>query len=195
MIQAAPGSLGEMVDAWVYALVGASGGSLPPLLGVEMSWSQFLMLHVVRPLLYYMLLMPPILTGMLWLDASLKQRVLLWYRLDVKVKRVFGLISGTLAVVLVLVIVPVLNHLIFPEIYSGWSLPALVGMAICALALVTGAFLFLHHDRALSRWCPGSECQSRVPGDYRLGATCEKCGAALHGWLVATYQASEPLNC
>lgn len=193
MVQTAPGSFGELLDAWAYSLAGASGGQLPPLLGVEITWGQFLMLHVVRPILYYMLLMPPILIGLLWLDIRLKQRALLWYRLGVRANRTFGLVTGGLAVGLALVIIPILNHLIFPEIYGSWSPLALVEMVIGVLALGTGLLVFLRYDRALRCLCPG--CPKHVQGDYRLGRKCENCGTELHPWLVATYQATVPLNC
>jgi hypothetical protein len=193
MVTTAPGSFAKLLDAWAYSLAGASGGQLPPLLGVEITWDQFLMLHVVRPLLYYLLLMPPILIGLLWLDIRLKQRALLWYRLGVGVKRTFGLMTGVLAIGSALVIVPILNHLMFPQIYSSWSSLALVEMVIGVLALGAGMLVYLRYDHALGSICP--KCDKRVEGGYRLGNKCDKCGAELHGWLVATYQASVPLSC
>jgi type IV secretory pathway TrbD component len=185
--QAAPETLGRLIDAWVYALVGAEGGSLPRLLGASASWDQFLQLHVARPILFYALLMPPVLMLFLWLDVRIKRRALTWRRAGERLRRTFAWLTGTLAAVLVLAVLPLLNHLVFPEIYSAWSPIELAGL-VGVLAVGGWAGLqFLRCDRKLHGRCPNLTCSAITAEPHRLAAGCPRCGAKFHEWLVAAY--------
>lgn len=189
MVRAAPETLGRLVDAWVYAIVGAGGANLPPLLGVEVTWDQFLQIHVARPILFYLLLMPPTLILFLWADTRARQRALTWYGDGAGVKRAFWWVTAVLAAALVLVVVPLFNHLLFPEIYSAWSWVALAGMAVGLLTVVAGTVAFIRCDRTRHGRCPIPGCEGISEGAYQLGATCPRCGARLHAWLAAAYDA------
>ena len=154
-------------------------------MGVEISWAQFIEWHVVRPIAYFTLLMPPTLIGLLLADARLKGRALTWYRLGERVRCVFWGMSGLLAAVLVLVIIPIYNRLLFPHIYGGWSATMLAGMAIVFIVVLVGGVLFRHYDRRLAKRCP--YCDALVPDTYRLGKRCDSCDRLLHPWLIANY--------
>lgn len=101
-----PENWGAMLDLWAYSLTGGFATELPRLMGVEVSWLEFLGYHVVRPMAYFALLMPPTLIGFLLADASLRRRALTWYRLGERVRRVFWGASGILALVFVLIVIP-----------------------------------------------------------------------------------------
>jgi len=154
-------------------------------MGVEVSWAEFLNYHVVWPLAYFTFLMPPTLIGLLLTDAALKRRALTWYRLGEQVRRVFWGVSGVLALALALIVLPLYDWLLFPNAYSGWSVAALIGVAVAFVAALVGSILFWRYDQKLAARCPG--CGTQVPGTYRLGKTCERCGETLHPWLVANY--------
>lgn len=187
----APTALGQLLDAWAYALSGANGGPLPQLFGSEISAGQFLSLHVVRPFLYFALLLPPILAGSLWLNARLAQRILQWYPAGARVRRAFALVTAVLAAALALGVIPLLNHLVFPEIYAGWSAGGLLGLALTGMALSAAGVWLLRRAAELAGRCPNPECEHRIAGPYRLGAHCPACGAALHPWLIAPYATEE----
>jgi len=180
-----PEVLGKAIDLWAYSLTGGFATELPRLMGVEVSWAEFLNYHLVWPLAYFTFLMPPTLMGFLLTDAALKQRALTWYRLGERVRRVFWAVSGVLALVLALVVLPLYDPLFCPNAHGGWSVAALVGVAAAFVAVLVGGILFWRYDQKLAARCPG--CGTRVPGRYRLGKRCERCGEALHSWLVANY--------
>lgn len=180
-----PEMFGEVIDLWAYSLTGRFATELPRLMGVEVSWPEFLSYHVVWPMAYFALLMPPTLIGFLLADASLKRRALTWYRLEERVRRVFWCVSGVLALVLALIVIPLCDWLLFPQAHSSWSVAALSGAAIALTAILVGGVLFWRYDQKLATRCPG--CDTRLSGMYQLGKQCERCGEALHPWLVANY--------
>ena len=180
-----PEVFGEVIDLWAYSLTGGFATELPRLMGVEVGWPEFLSYHVVRPIAYFALLMPPTLIGFLLADASLKRRVLTWYRLGERVRRVFWIVSAVFALALALVVIPVYDWLLFPNAYGGWPVASLIGVAVASVAVLVGGVLFWRYDQKLAGRCPG--CGTQVPGVYRLGKVCERCGEALHPWLVANY--------
>jgi hypothetical protein len=184
-LQVSPQALGGMVDLWAYALVGVDGGALPALVGVQVSWADFLSLHVFRPILYSALVLPVVLSGLLWLDGRIKQRMLLWYQPGRNLRRAFLLATATLACAGWLVILPFFNHLVFPEIYIGVSPAEALGAALALTGGVVAAVRFVMVDRVWARRCPS--CGSRVDGPYRLAGLCLACQAPLHDWLVAPY--------
>ncbi len=185
MLQVDPAGLGRLVDWWVYGLVGAGGGVLPPLAGVEVSWLDLVLLHVVRPILYYALLLPPLLVGLLWLDARLKQRALRWYALGPRVKRAFFGSTAVLAAAGWLLILPLLNHIVFPEVYPTVSPSEALGAVLALGGGAAALVAFWRTDRRRRGRCPA--CSATLEGPHRLGATCGACGTELHGWLVARY--------
>jgi len=185
MLLTDPESWGAAIDLWAYSMSGGFASELPRIMGVEVSWPQFINWHVVRPMAYFALLMPPTLVAFLWADAALKRRALTWYRMGGQVQRAFWGTSGVLALALTLVVIPLYNRLLFPHAYDGWSVATLIGMTMAFIAMLVGSFVFWQHDRRLAGRCPG--CDGLVSGAYRLGKRCERCGEVLHPWLIANY--------
>jgi len=176
---------GALLDLWVYSMFSGFATEVPRIVGVEVSWSQIIEWHMMRPLAYFALLMPPTLSGFLLTDAWLKRRVLTWYRLGKRVRRLFWGISGLLALFLALVVIPVYNRLFFPHVYEGWSAAMLAGMVFTLVVVLAGGALFWYYDRKLAERCP--YCNTLVPETYHLGKRCEACNWLLHPWLIANY--------
>jgi hypothetical protein len=176
---------GVMMDLWAYSMGSGFVTELPRIVGVEVSWPQFIEWHVVRPITYFALLMPPTLIVFLLADTFLKRRALTWYRLGEQVRRVFWGTSGLMALALALVVIPIYNRLVFPHVYQGWSVATLAGMAIAFVAALAGGLVFWHYDRKLGKRCP--DCDTAVPGTYHLGKKCQRCKRYLHPWLIANY--------
>jgi hypothetical protein len=179
---------GQALDLWVYVMLGVGAeGPLPGLMGVQVSWAEFTTLHVLRPMVYFGLAFPPLLIGILWADAALKRRALTWYGLGKQVRRVFWISIGVFALLLTLLVIPVLNHLLFPEIYVSWSPATLAGIALGLLGAVAFGIGFWRADRRWAGRCPS--CGQPVTGFYYPGKVCqhEQCGQTLHAWLVASY--------
>lgn len=179
---------GQALDLWVYAMLGVGAeGPLPDLMGVQVSWAKFIEMHVFRPMVYFGLALPFLFTVLLWADVLLKQWVLTWYGLDATVKRAFWGITGALGLTLLLVVIPLLNHLLFPEIYTGWSPGTLAGIAGALGLTLAGGLWFWRLDRCWAGRCPA--CGGRVSGRYYPGKRCpnKQCKQLLHPWLVASY--------
>lgn len=179
-----PAGWGRALDLWVYGLVGAGGDNLPRLMGVEVTWADFIRWHILTPMAYFALFMPPVLLASLWLDAALKRRALTWYRLGDRVRRVWWAITATILGVLLLALVPLGNRLFFPWVYSGWTPQALVGIALSVAAAVVGSLGFWAAHR---RWAGRCGCGELVPGAFDLGQRCPRCQSRLHDWLIAAY--------
>jgi len=175
------------LDMWVYGMVGAGSGPWPALMGTVISWTQFVDVHVLRPMLYFGLLVPPLLFAFLWADAALKRRAVTWYGLGQGIRRAFWIITGGLAAVLALIAIPVCNHLIFPEVYPGWSAWAVGGLALGAGLAVGGGIWYWRQDRRWASRCPECERDTTVGGWYFPGKRCPSGGHQLHQWLVADY--------
>ncbi|MGC8782469.1 MAG: hypothetical protein ACP5UQ_16530, partial [Anaerolineae bacterium] len=179
---------GKALDLWVYVMLGVGGERpLPRLMDTEVSWAKFAEMHVLRPMAYFGLALPPVLVAFLWADAMLKRRTLMWYGFGSRVRRVFGLSTIVCALLLDLAAIPLLNHLLFPEIYAGWSVATVAG-AVGAVAIAFGCGIwFWHLDRRWAGRCPA--CHQPVSGYYYPGKACpnEMCNQPLHPWLVAAY--------
>lgn len=181
-------SWGQALDLWVYVMLGVGAeGPLPGLMGVEVSWATFTEMHVLRPMAYFGLALPPLLGGILWADATLKRHALTWYGLEARVRRVFWISTIVFALLLALLVIPVLDHLLFPMIYSSWSLATVTGIAGVLLVAIAGGFWFWREDRRWAGRCPS--CGQQMTGYYYPGRVCqdEQCHQALHPWLVASY--------
>jgi hypothetical protein len=179
---------GRHLDLWTYVMLGVGAeGPLPALMGVEVSWAQFTALHVFRPMVYFGLALPPLLFGILWADAALKRRALTWYGLGAQVRRVFWISTIVFALLLLLLVIPALNHLLFPEIYSDWSPVSVLGIVCALVVAAAGGAWFWRLDRRWAGRCPS--CGQPVIGSYYPGMTCQnkQCTQALHPWLVAGY--------
>lgn len=179
---------GQALDLWVYVMLGVGAeGPLPGLMGVEVSWATFTEMHVLRPMAYFGVALPPLLGGVLWVDAALKRRALTWYGLQGQVRRMFWISTLLFALLLALLVIPVLNHLLFPEIYRGWSPVTVIGIVGILLAALAGGFWLWRLDRRWAGRCPA--CGQRVTGYYYPGKVCqnEQCHQMLHPWLVASY--------
>jgi hypothetical protein len=187
MMVSNPAGWGRVLDLWVYSMVGGMGSDLPAIVGAQVSWPQILEWHTLRPMAYFGLLMPPVLVLWLVMDAALKGRALTWYVLDGQVRRVFWAISGGLALLLGLLVIPLLNRLLFGYVYVSWSLGDLLGLALALLVGAVGATGFWLADRKLGKRCPG--CGQRVEADFQPGMHCQAtgCDQPLHAWLVAGY--------
>lgn len=179
-----PAGWARVLDLWVYGLVGAGGDNLPRLMGVEVTWADFIRWHILTPMAYFALFMPPVLLASLWLDAALKRRALTWYRQGDCVRRVWWAVTAIILGVLLLAVVPLGNRLFFPWVYPGWTPQALVGMALSAAAAVVGSLGFWAAHR---RWAGRCGCGELVPGPFDLGRRCPRCQARLHDWLIAAY--------
>lgn len=175
---------GEVLDLWAYSMSGASVTEMLPIVGVEISWAEIIEWHVVRPMAYFLLMMPPTLIIFLLVDSSLKRQVLTWYALGKRVKWVFFGISGLLAFNLALVVIPIYNRLLFPMIYPNWPIWTLFGMVLSLLSLLLGSVVLWGLDRKFSGRCP--HCGAKLQGTFRLGCTCT-CKERVHNWLVACY--------
>jgi uncharacterized membrane protein YedE/YeeE len=99
------------------------------------------------------------------------------------VRRVFWTITGLLALLLALLVIPIFNHFVFPDVYPSWSAMALGGVVVGLLTVLAGGAVFWHYDRRLAGRC---RCGAVIPGEYCLGNTCKACGP-LHPWLIANY--------
>ena len=179
---------GQALDLWVYVMLGVGAERpLPGLLGVQVTWAEYTAIHVFRPMLYFGLALPPALFGLLWADAALKRRALTWYAAGSRVRHAFWIVTGGLGLLLGLVVIPALNHLLFPEIYRNWSPAAIVGIVLGLLAASVSGIWFWRSDRRWAGRCPS--CGQSVTGFYYPGKVCrnEQCGQALHTWLVASY--------
>jgi Zn-dependent protease with chaperone function len=175
---------GVAIDLWIYALAGVAGDDLPRLMGIEVSWAQFMLWHILTPLAYFAVVMPAALLGFLWLDGALKRRTLTWYGLGSRVRRVWFVETVLLLAVLLLVIVPLTSRIFFPWVYEGLTPLAMAGLGAGLALLAVGAVAFLLTSR---RWAGRCSCGAPVAGDFDLGATCPSCGAQLHEWLIASY--------
>lgn len=187
MMTTNPAGWGRVLDLWVYSMFGGLGPDLPPIVNVQVSWTQILEWHSVRPMAYFGLLMPPVLLLWLALDAALKRRALTWYALEGRVHRIFWAISGGLALQLGLLIIPLLNRVLFGYLYATWSPGELVGFAFALMLGLAGFAAFRLADRKLSKRCPC--CGQQVEADFQPGICCpvKDCGQPLHAWLVAEY--------
>lgn len=175
---------GVVIDLWIYALAGVAGDDLPRLMGVEVSWAQFMLWHILTPLAYFAVVMPTALLGFLWLDGALKRRILTWYGLGSRVRRAWLVETLVLLAVLLLVIVPLTSRIFFPWVYEALTPLAMAGLGAGLALLAVGAVAFLLASR---RWAGRCSCGAPVAGDFDLGATCPSCGAQLHKWLIASY--------
>lgn len=178
---------GRVLDIWVCGMIGAGSGPWPALMGTALSWTQFANIHVLRPMLYFGLVMPPLLFAFLWADAALKRRVVTWYSLGDAIRRVFWVITGGLAATMAFIVIPVCNHLVFPEVYPSWTPRSLAGLLLGAAVAVGVGIWYWRQDRRWAGKCP--ECQSGAPvvGWYFPGKSCPSGGHQLHRWLVARY--------
>lgn len=179
-----PGGWGRSIDLWVYGMLGIMGNDLPRIVGVEISWSQFILWHTLTPIAYFSLVMPPALLGFLWLDSVLKRRALTWYGLSSRVRRVWFAITAVLLGVLLLLVVPVSSRIFFPWVYETASPLALAGIAAGVVLALVGGIAFLLANR---RWAARCRCGASLSGDFDLGRTCPDCGACHHQWLIASY--------
>jgi Zn-dependent protease with chaperone function len=175
---------GAAIDLWVYALAGVTGDDLPRLMGVEITWSQFILWHILTPLAYFALVMPAALLGFLWLDGALKQRTLTWYGLESRVRRVWLVETLVLLMGLLLLIVPLTSRIFFPWVYNAFTPSALAGIGAGLAVLMVGAAAYLWAGRRWDRRC---SCGAPVAGNFDLGSTCPSCGARLNDWLIASY--------
>lgn len=175
---------GAALDLWIYALAGVTGDDLPRLMGVEVTWPQFIQWHILTPMAYFAVVMPVALLGFLALDGALKQRTLTWYSLGSRVRWVWLLETVVLLAVLLLVIVPLTSRLFFPWVFETITPTALAGLAAGLAVLAVGAVAYLLASR---RWARRCGCGAAVAGDFDLGDTCPSCGARLHEWLIASY--------
>ncbi len=175
---------GAAVDLWIYALAGVIGDDLPRLMGVEVTWPQFILWHILTPMAYFAVVMPVALLGFLALDGALKRRTLTWYALGSRVRRVWLLETVVLLAVLLLVIVPLTSRLFFPWVYETLTPTALIGLGVGLVVLALGAVVYLLASR---RWAGRCSCGAAMASDFDLGATCLNCGARLHDWLIASY--------
>lgn len=179
-----PGGWGRSIDLWVYGMLGIMGDNLPRIVGVEISWSQFILWHILAPIAYFTLVMPPALLGFLWLDSALKRRALTWYRLGNRVRRVWFAITAVLLGVLLLLVVPVSSRIFFPWVYETVSLLAIAGVAAGFILALVGGVAFLLGN---GRWAERCSCGASLAGDFDLGRICPDCGAGHHQWLIASY--------
>ncbi len=175
---------GAALDLWIYALAGVTGDNLPRLMGVEVTWPQFIQWHILTPMAYFALVMPAALLGFLCLDGALKRRTLTWYGLGSRVRRVWLLETMVLLAVLLLVIVPLTSRIFFPWVYETFTSTAIAGFGAGLVVLAVGAAGYL---LASSHWAGRCSCGAPVAGDFDLGNTCPGCGARLHEWLTASY--------
>lgn len=173
------------IDLWIHALSGGFARDLPPLMGHEVSWAQFAEWHLLRPVAYFALLMPPTLLLTLLVDTVLKRRALTWYRLGSRLRRVFWTITALLTAGLTFILIPIYNRLLFPYIYETWTALGLIGAGGTFLALCGAGVVFWRTDRRIARRCPG--CDRRVSGPFHLGKQCDACQCQLHPWLIANY--------
>lgn len=179
-----PVGWGRALDLWIYGLVGASGEVLPPLMGVEVTWSDLIRWHILAPMAYFASFMPPVLLASLWLDAFLKRRTLTWYRLAAQVRWAWAGITAVVLGVLLLAAIPVGNRLYFPWVYTSWSTVSVVSLGASAAAVVLSVLGLRAADR---RWGGRCGCGETVPGPFTLGRTCPRCHQRLHEWLIASY--------
>lgn len=175
---------GAALDLWIYALAGVTGDDLPRLMGVEVTWPQFIQWHILTPLAYFAVVMPVTLLGFLALDGALKRRILTCYALGSRVRRVWLLETMVLLAVLMLVIVPLTSRLFFPWVYETFTPTALTSLGAGLAVLALGAAIYLLASR---RWAWRCSCGAAVAGDFDLGATCPNCGTRFHEWLIASY--------
>lgn len=178
-----PAGWGRVLDLWIYGLVGQSGVDLPRLMGVEVTWPEFIRWHILTPMAYFALLMPPALLASLWLDSALKRRTLTWYGLGRRLRWAWLGITLALLTFLLVVVIPIGNRIFFPWVYPGLSPLAVTGIVVGLAVAALGALGFLAADR---RWA-GRCCQAVVPGPFSLGRACPQCRVPLHAWLNAAY--------
>lgn len=178
---------GRTIDLWAYSMTGNWGATFPPIVGAGVSWSQILEWHVLRPMAYFGLLMPPALFFFLAVDATLKRRALTWYALGPRVRRVFWTISIGSVLILLLLVIPLLNRVLFSYVYEAWSFGEVMGMILAAGVALGGGGMFWFADRRLGKRCP--RCSRRLDIGFQPGLHClaADCAQPLHPWLVAAY--------
>lgn len=182
-----PTGWGRVIDLWAYSMAGNWGSTFPPIVGAGVSWSQILEWHVLRPMAYFGLLMPPALFLFLAVDAALKRRALTWYALGTRIRRVFWTISVGLVSILVLLVIPLLNRVLFSYVYEAWSFGEAMGMILAVILGLVGAVMFWLTDRKFGKRCP--RCSQQVDAEFQVGLHCPApdCHQPLHAWLVAAY--------
>lgn len=182
-----PDSLGRMMDVYLSAILGLPVGSFADALGTEIPWTMLVDFQIVRPILYYALVMPPILMGFLVLDVYFKRLTLTWYGINEPARWLVRSFWGeTLVFVLLLGggAIPLSSKLVFPEVYNLSSLFHLTGFGIVVLVGCLAGGLWAWSHRRYGGHCP---CGAVVSGRFFLGKRCPACKELLHSWLVANY--------
>ena len=182
-----PDLLGRMMDTYLSAALGFPVGSLIDAMGTEIPWTMLVDFQIVRPILYYALVMPPILMGFLVLDVYIKRLTLTWYGIHEPVKWLVRSFWGETLVLVLLMgggAIPLSSKLVFPEVYDLLTSFSLTGFGIVVLVMGLAGWLWARSHRRYGGRCP---CGAVVSGWFCLGMRCPTCGELLHPWLVANY--------
>jgi len=178
----------EAIDQGAYALLLIGGEDLPSL-GVSPS---FVMdVFVIRPLLFSALVIPLLLFLLLVLDTYLKREILTWYGARLVRKHpaaILWSISGILAAIVALGILPIANALIFPTAHSLLAPTTLIGFTLLVPLLIGAPLILWLGHRRYARRCP--TCEAKIPGYYSLGCRCDQCKGCLHPRLTQSLTAS-----
>jgi len=175
-------ALAALLDLYLRSYFGISGVEIGTMFGNGFGWQEFVQIHVIGPILYYLLFGVPFLTLALIAAARLQQQALLWYAGDDRVRRALLLVLGFAALFSVLTVIPLANMLFFPTIYDpSWrtAMSMMLGLLLL-LGFAAGYFWIRKH---WLRCCPA--CQRMIPGPFHLGKTCPHCRQTLHPWLIA----------
>lgn len=122
------------------------------------------------------------------LVTFLLRRLLTWYSFPNAERRLINvayLMIAWITICLLLTVLPTVTALLLEP--SRLLNPlSIVVQALGIISVLVGAILFFRADKQYARYCP--KCGVRVTGDYKLGKTCENCGALLHPWMIAEYE-------
>lgn len=129
-----------------------------------------------------------ILSGGLFLIASLLRRLLTWYSLPRAKKRLMKIaygIIGVTAVFVGLTVLPLLTAILLNP--AKLLKPANIGIGVLGIIVTAiGLLLFLKADKQYAKRCP--VCNANVEGKYEMGKTCEACNELLQPWFIARYE-------
>jgi len=171
----------QWMDQAAWALVGGSG-TVPEPLGIPVEF--ILEVFVIRPALLFTLGMPIVLILWLRLDAYIRRQLLHWYsspRLIRHPSRMFWGTTLTLAAILGLTVLPILDALTIPTAHDLSDPLTISGMILGMIVLIVGAVLLHAGNQRYARRCP--QCATIVEGAYRLGKRCPVCHTLFHPQL------------
>ena len=183
MLQLAPGTLDELLVAFVAAVAGSTSYS-PNLHYSDLTQFVFeaAFSNSIQVVIVFVLLLVTV-----FLTVLIIRRVLTWYSFpnaETQLMKIIYAIIWIGAGLIAFSVLPAITGILLDlEMLLN---PVLIGMAFLgAVVAGIGVIWFLRKDRQYNGICPN--CQEKIPEPYMLGKTCS-CGYVLNPWFIADYE-------